>query len=98
MSADPSLLSIRDVTRLAAIVLASQHGTRVRFLVKPSEGEEPILVAGVARNIDWDSQDLRDGVLIVNDGYSDVPVPIADIIASGDGAFDAGLRVEAIHA
>ena len=83
-------LTIRDVVRLNGIVQASQAGARVRFLYE-RDGQD-VDIAGVARNIEWNGEDIRDGYLFVNDGVSDVPVLISDAINADDGAFDAGVR------
>ncbi|WP_347956089.1 hypothetical protein [Gordonia aichiensis] len=83
-------LTIRDVVRLNGIVQASQTGARVRFLYE-RDGQD-VDIAGVARHIEWNGEDIRDGHLIVNDGVSDVPVLISDAINADDGAFDAGPR------
>lgn len=84
-------LTICDVVRLNGIVQASQTGARVHFLYE-RDGQD-VDIAGVARHIEWNGEDIRDGYLIVNDGVSDVPVLISEAINAEDGAFDAGVRI-----
>lgn len=90
---EPRRLGIRDVVRLYSIVQAANRGTYVRFLYD-CDGVE-VGIAGVARHLEFDGDDIRTGHLIVNDGVSDVPVPIGAVIAAADGAFDPGFRMDA---
>lgn len=82
-------LSTADVITLGQIVDAAGQKTNVRFV--PEFGAEAS--CGVARCLVGDAGDIRDRSLRINDGISDIDIPVRDILAAAQiGGFDPGLN------
>ncbi|UAK38418.1 hypothetical protein K8O93_01035 [Gordonia bronchialis] len=85
------MLTAREVESLHRVVLAASGNLPVMFA-----SDYGVVNAGQARCLVGEAVDIRDRSLRVNDGISDLDIPVRDILlADREGGFAIGEEVPA---